>query len=337
MRQVASGNFPSLTVDSESFWNLSQDSAEVLNDSVDSKKDSQTSMNLGRKNCRSSFSLVLTVMQKTHEMLLTSSENNKTNIRSFYYDLQPELIPNLTMKKVNNAVNSAEKLIGCTRWDLGFVATSKGLVAGDLTLNFNEKSITYLKTRGDLIPQEMFELSSIRTSAKFVLVVEKDTIFQKLLGEREMCPEYLNCILITGKGEPDIATRILVHRLSEIERLPTYILVDNDPYGFEILCTYRFGSKEHKPWASPSVRWIGIHPEEIKSMGIIPMGLKVREIEKVKTLRTRNDLQSEANLCMQLRKMKKIGKAEIESVANLSYGFLTRFYIPEKIKLREFY
>lgn len=72
-------------------------------------------------------------------------------------------------------------------------------------------------------------------------------------------------------------------------------------------------------------------------MGIIPIGLKAREIEKVKTLRIRDDLQSEAKLRMLLRKMKKIGKAEIESVANLSYGFLTRLYIPEKIKLREFY
>ena len=121
----------------------------------------------------------------------------------------------------------------------GFVATSKGLVAGDLTLNFNKKSITYIKSRGDLIPQEMYELSSIKTSVNFVLVVEKDTIFQKLLGDRDKCPEYLNCILITGKGEPDIATRILVNRLAEIEKLPTYILVDNDPYGFEIMCTYR--------------------------------------------------------------------------------------------------
>ena len=72
-------------------------------------------------------------------------------------------------------------------------------------------------------------------------------------------------------------------------------------------------------------------------MGISPLALKDVEIEKVQRLRNRGDLQSAKSLRRMLRKMKKIGKAEIESVANLSNGFLTLFYIPQKIKLREFY
>ena len=119
MQQVASGNCPSIKVDSECAWNSSQESLEFLNDSAESKKDSQTLVDFGRKGSRSNLALILTVMQKSHQMLLTSWKNNKTNLRSFYYDLQPESIANLTMTKVNNAVKNVEKLIGCTRWDLG--------------------------------------------------------------------------------------------------------------------------------------------------------------------------------------------------------------------------
>ena len=92
-----------------------------------------------------------------------------------------------------------------------------------------------------MIPQEVFDLTleQIETTADFVLVVEKDTIFQKLLGDTEQCPKELNCILITGKGEPDRATRCIVKLLAEGKKLPTFILVDSDPYGFEIMCTYR--------------------------------------------------------------------------------------------------
>lgn len=122
---------------------------------------------------------------------------------------------------------------------LGFVATSKGLVAGDFTLIFNDKSIVYKSSQGDLIPQEINELCSIETTAEYILVVEKDTVFQNLLGNREKLLTRENCIMITGKGEPDLPTRILVNYLAEVKNIPTYILVDNNPHGFEIMCTYR--------------------------------------------------------------------------------------------------
>ncbi len=49
----------------------------------------------------------------------------------------------------------------------------------------------------------MCGISEVRSDAAFVLVVEKDATFQKLLDEdalRIMHP----CIVITGKGVPDL-------------------------------------------------------------------------------------------------------------------------------------
>lgn len=89
---------------------------------------------------------------------------------------------------------------------------------------------------GALIPQIVSNVTSIRTKAKFVLVVEKDSVFQHLLEEK--CSRTLNCILVTGKGYPDIATRMLVKLLSDMD-LPVYIVVDADPFGVEIMLIYR--------------------------------------------------------------------------------------------------
>jgi meiotic recombination protein SPO11 len=87
------------------------------------------------------------------------------------------------------------------------------------------------------VPDVIANITGIRTCATYVLVVEKDSVFQQLL--REECPSFNNCILVTGKGYPDIPTRMFVHLLSEKVQIPIYALVDANPHGFEIMCVYR--------------------------------------------------------------------------------------------------
>lgn len=47
-------------------------------------------------------------------------------------------------------------------------------------------------------------------SARFVLVIEKDAIFQRLVGDR--LHERLPLVLVTAKGNPDLATRAFLSR-----------------------------------------------------------------------------------------------------------------------------
>jgi len=91
---------------------------------------------------------------------------------------------------------------------------------------------------GAQIPHINSNVTSIRVKANFVLVIEKDAAFQKLLEEN--CPRALNCILVTGKGYPDVATRMLVKMLSERMDLPVYVIVDADPFGVDIMLIYRY-------------------------------------------------------------------------------------------------
>lgn len=51
------------------------------------------------------------------------------------------------------------------------------------------------------------------------------------------------CVLVTGKGQPDVATRLLLKRLATEFLLPILALTDADPYGLSILSVYTHGSE----------------------------------------------------------------------------------------------
>lgn len=81
-----------------------------------------------------------------------------------------------------------------------------------------------------------------RLSARYILVIEKDAIFQRLSEDRLY--DKLPCILITAKGMPDLATRVFLHRLHcTAPTLPMLGLVDWNPAGAAILATYKFGNQ----------------------------------------------------------------------------------------------
>ena len=54
-------------------------------------------------------------------------------------------------------------------------------------------------------------ISQVLLCSRFVLVVEKDATFQRLLDDG-VCSAIGPCVVITGKGVPDLNTRQLVRR-----------------------------------------------------------------------------------------------------------------------------
>ena len=46
------------------------------------------------------------------------------------------------------------------------------------------------------------------------------------------------CIIVTAKGQPDVATRLFLRKLKQTLKIPVLGLVDSDPYGLKILSVY---------------------------------------------------------------------------------------------------
>jgi DNA topoisomerase VI subunit A len=68
-----------------------------------------------------------------------------------------------------------------------------------------------------------------------LLLVEKEGIFQRLLEDGGIP----GCIIVTGKGFPDLATRALVWTIHHhLPTLPIYGLADCDPFGVSVLHCY---------------------------------------------------------------------------------------------------
>lgn len=77
------------------------------------------------------------------------------------------------------------------------------------------------------------QVTSIVSDAKFILLVEKDAAFMRLAEDR-----FYNtypCIILTAKGQPDVATRLFLRKLRSALNIPVLALVDSDPYGLKIL------------------------------------------------------------------------------------------------------
>jgi hypothetical protein len=80
-------------------------------------------------------------------------------------------------------------------------------------------------------PLPIYENTAIRC----MLLVEKEGIFQRLIDDGGID----GCIIVTGKGFPDLATRALVWTVyRQYPNLPIYGLADCDPYGVAVLNCY---------------------------------------------------------------------------------------------------
>ncbi|PFX31488.1 Meiotic recombination protein SPO11 [Stylophora pistillata] len=196
----------------------------------------------------------------------------------------------------------------------------------------------------------------IHSDAKFVLVVEKEASFQRLMDDNVLHRLH-PCIVITvststassleripnktkGKGFPDVNTRMMIRRLWYTLQIPILALVDADPHGIEILSVYKFGSKalsfDAQSLTVPVLKWLGVLPSDIIRLSIprdqlIP--LTERDRYKARELLDRPYIQSHEVWKKEIETMLSQGfKAEIQALSSISFNFLSETYLPVKIK-----
>ena len=176
--------------------------------------------------------------------------------------------------------------------------------------------------------------------ADFVLVVEKDAVFQRLLEERIFTKrEFSRMVMVTGKGVPDLATRQLVSVLSVA--LPVLILSDCDPYGLEIFLTYKHGSPassySQEPLAAPLSWWLGIHPADLQHLDFPLQDLSVADRKRILDITRREYVVTDPVLQHHLDLMWDLKvKAEIQQVfEERQPGYLVNSFLPGKINQLE--
>ncbi|WVZ94999.1 hypothetical protein U9M48_040814 [Paspalum notatum var. saurae] len=281
------------------------------------------------------FVRVWKVMEMCYKIL---GEGKMVHQRELFYKLLSHSPKYFSCQRdVNRAIQDVVSLLRCTRQSLGVMASSRGALIGHLVLHEpDEEQIdcSILGASGHAITGDLNLLSRLKlySDARYIIVVEKDAIFQRLAEDRLY--NQLPCILITAKGYPDIASRFILHRLSQtFSNMPIFALVDWNPAGLAILCTYKYGSismgLESYRYAC-NVKWLGLRGDDLP---LIPESafqeLKPRDSQIAKSLLSSKFLQDRHRA--ELTLMVDMGRrAEIEALYSHGFDFLGK-YIARKI------
>lgn len=102
---------------------------------------------------------------------------------------------------VDEAIADISCMLGVPRHSLNVLSSSKGLIGGDL--KFKDADGNVLKccvSEGIQVPSSIEKLYDFESRAKYVLVIEKEATYQRLM-EFNLSEKLGPCILLTGIGE----------------------------------------------------------------------------------------------------------------------------------------
>ena len=118
----------------------------------------------------------------------------------------------------DDVLDDAACMIGCTRSSLNVVASEKGIVVGKLIFDDDGDTIdcTKMGVGGKAIPPSIDRVTNVRGDAQFILLIEKDAAFMRLAEDR-FYNQY-PCVIISGKGQPDVATRLFLNKVRSSPR-----------------------------------------------------------------------------------------------------------------------
>ncbi|BCU71145.1 DNA topoisomerase IV subunit A [Stygiolobus caldivivus] len=284
-------------------------------------------------------------------------------IRDLYYRGKHSIIlkgPNKTyeentwdeQKESDSVIVDIEVFTNLLREDMLILSKEKGKVVGDMQIRSGNDVIDLSKMGHGAYAIEPTPdlIDFVNVNAEFVLVVEKDAVFQQL--HRAGFWRQYKAILITSAGQPDRATRRFVRRLNEELKLPVYILTDADPYGWYIYSVFRIGSislsYESERLATPNAKFLGVSMTDIfgdrnKKAYLSEQErrnyiIKAKDADVKRALEIKNydwfktkGWQHEIEIFLD-----KKSKLEIEAMASKGLKFLAFQYIPEKIKTGDF-
>jgi DNA topoisomerase-6 subunit A len=240
-------------------------------------------------------------------------------------------------------IEDLEVTLAALREELHVRAEASGAVVGNLVLVDNGDTVdcSRLGKGGYAVPSivEPEEIQIKKCTADFVLLVEKGTQWNRL-SEDKFWKRH-NCVLLHGGGQPPRGVRRLARRLHDEKKLPVYILVDNDPWGYYIYSVIKQGSInlafESQRMAIPDAKFIGLSSADPEEHGLprnVGIKLNDKDISRAKEIMAYPWFQKK-EWQKEIKAMLASGlKYELDALANKNFRYLTTDYLPRKLKDR---
>jgi len=309
-----------------------------------------------------SYAQLMAVASLVTELIVTRKTMSQ---RDVYYALKHLF---KRQNECNTTILELGLVLGLRRHELNIIPISKGLVTGLFRFRFN--SDTSSNGTDDVsgsghCQSDWFNCASladsggsisittewtttnvedivvqVHDSVRFIVVIEKEGVFQRLLEDRFI--SLIPCIMVTGSGFPDIATRALVAKISaKVPSLQVLGVCDYNPYGLALLLTYRLLSKgtilEGQGFQA-SLRWLGLRHKHVVALPfddpakpisrdvLQPMTAKDRaKVAALINSGSLDELDEPELYEEELQKMLRLGKKmELEAIYSLGLDQLTK-------------
>jgi DNA topoisomerase VI subunit A len=112
--------------------------------------------------------------------------------------------------------------------------------------------------QGLLITADIADSADFTTTAKRLLIVEKDTIFHNIVAEREFLTDW-ELIVVTAKGFADEASIELLDFIIAHSPCEVFYVGDMDPYGLSIYFNYKKRLKDK----ARKFSWLGLRLSDL--------------------------------------------------------------------------
>ena len=244
----------------------------------------------------------------------------------------------------DTVMEDVEALFGVNREQLGFIPEEKGGDGAGQPVVIDQDRETGEELRIDCtrfgsgaysIPISVEDLR-FETDAKFILAIETAGMFQRLVKHTYW--RSANCILISMGGVPTRACRRFIRRLADDKKIPVYVFVDGDPYGYSnIYRTLKVGSGNaahmNEYFCVPQARFLGVTPQDITDFDLPTHPLKEVDIKRAKDA-IKNDpfVQHHRPWQQALQQQIKMGvRVEQQALAKHGLNYVIDEYLPQKM------
>lgn len=279
-------------------------------------------------------------------------EGKTTSIRGLFYLLKHTIEGTKEetfseQSECDPVIEDSEVLLNALREELHLYAQTKGTMVGNIVINDtgNEINCAAMGRGGYGIPSivepNVVKLDRKKCKAKFVLHVEKDTVWQRFNEDRFW--EEHNCILTHGGGQPPRGVRRLLNRLHTELGLSVYCLLDNDPWGYYIYSVIKQGSinlaYESQRMAIPTAKFLGLRSIDLERCDLsssVKINLNDNDRKRAKQIASYPWFEKKKAWQREIKKMLDNGfKLEVESLISKDISYVTEQYVPERLEKRD--
>ena len=275
-------------------------------------------------------------------------EDMESTIRGMYYATLSNVGDDKNKQKFwtgqddsDNAIKAVELLTGIPREEFSVTSKPKGMISGPIKLRVGGDIIDCnlgSRATSQLIPTNISDVQIEDVKADFVMVVEKDTVLNNI--RKSGFIQKYNAILLTGSGEPDRATRMMVKILNEKWKKPVVVFADADPWGLGIALRYKIGSEslsyDSERLVTPNAQVLGMMFSDIYEFNIPEVARLTASDEdinrandmKKKPWMQNKQWQKELNLFLNKKE-----KCELDAFFKHGFKYLSETYLPQKLRM----